>query len=220
MTVRMPINANPKSKWPTLGHILGKLSPAGSIPQDVKRTMLYLLTALAILQIIVGILNIVTGILFANWGIHDYIMKFYGPYWLGAVFLISGIMTLLVCFYLSKVLEILALILNQASAFLALMGVALYSWDLARASYYSAYDYSATLIQEQMKGADAFLYFEDLNVMSRKKLDAMMVALAVLQLCINVYFIVMSVRVFVKKNSAEDPQLHKLLREDTTGNPA
>nr|XP_055069574.1 uncharacterized protein LOC129450661 isoform X1 [Misgurnus anguillicaudatus] len=214
MTVRMPINANPKSKWPTLGHILGKLSPAGSIPQDVKRTMLYLLTALAILQIIVGILNIVTGILFANWGIHDYIMKFYGPYWLGAVFLISGIMTLLVCFYLSKVLDILSLILNQASAFLALMGVALYSWDLARTSYYSA-----TLIQEQMKGADAFLYFEDLNVMSRKKLDAMMVALAVLQLCINVYFIVMSVRVFVK-NSAEDPQLHKLLREDTTGNPA
>ncbi|XP_065117535.1 uncharacterized protein [Paramisgurnus dabryanus] len=213
MTVR--INTNPKSKWPTLGHILGKLRPAGSIPQDVKRTMLYLITALGILQIIVGILNIATGILFANWGIHDYIMKFYGPYWLGAVFLISGIMTLLVCFYLSKVLDILALILNQASAFLALMGVALYSWDLVRASFYSA-----TLIQEQMNGDDAVLYFEDSNMMSRKKLDAMMVASAVLQLGINVYFIVTSLRAFVKKNSAEEPQLHKLLPEDTTGNPA
>ncbi|XP_073715506.1 uncharacterized protein [Misgurnus anguillicaudatus] len=222
MTVRMPINTNPKSKWPSLRHILGNLclSPAGSIPQDVKSTMLYLLTALGILQIIVGMLNIVTGILFANWGIHDYMMMFYGPYWLGAVFLISGIMTLLVGCCRSIVLDILSLILNQVSAFVALMGVALYSWDLVSASYYSANDYSATLIQEQRNGDDAFVYFKDSNMMFRRTLDVMMIALAVLQLCLNVYFIVILVRVFVEKNSAEDPQLHKLLPEDTTGNLA
>ncbi|XP_065117962.1 uncharacterized protein [Paramisgurnus dabryanus] len=217
MTVSVPFNANPKSKWPTLCQILGNLclSPAGSIPQDVKGAMLDLLTALGILQIIVGILNIAIGILFAYWGIHDYIMTFNGPFWLGAVFLISGIMTLLVGCCSSIVLDILSLILNQVSAFVGFMGVALYSWDLVSASFYSA-----TLIQEQMKGADAFLYFEDSNMMFRRTLDVMMIALAVLQLCLNVYFIVILVRVFVEKNSAEEPQLHKLLQEDTTADPA
>ncbi|XP_065117963.1 uncharacterized protein [Paramisgurnus dabryanus] len=179
MTVSVPFNANPKSKWPTLCQILGNLclSPAGSIPQDVKGAMLDLLTALG--------------------------------------FLISGIMTLLVGCCSSIVLDILSLILNQVSAFVGFMGVALYSWDLVSASFYSA-----TLIQEQMKGADAFLYFEDSNMMFRRTLDVMMIALAVLQLCLNVYFIVILVRVFVEKNSAEEPQLHKLLQEDTTADPA
>ncbi|XP_073715503.1 uncharacterized protein [Misgurnus anguillicaudatus] len=202
MTVRMPMNTNPKSKWPTLGHILGKLSPAGTIPQDVKRTMLYL-TSLGILQIIVGILNITTGILFANWGTHDYIMMFYGPFWLGAVFLI---MTLLVGCCRSVVLDILSLFLNQVSAYVAVKRVALYSWDLVSVNYYSANDYSATLIQEQRKGADAFLYFEDSNMMFRRTLDVMMIALAVLQYCLSIYFILKVVRVLAEKNGQLDKQ--------------
>ncbi|XP_055069645.2 uncharacterized protein [Misgurnus anguillicaudatus] len=187
-----PITTNPKSKWPTLCHILGNLclSPVSSTPHDLKSAMYCPTAVLGVLQIIVGILNIITGILFANWGIHDYIMMIYAPFWLGAVFLISAITVFLTQCSDSYIWVTLANIVNQVTGFVAVIGVALYSWDLVSTTYYSANEYSATLIQEQIKGADSILYFEESNMMFRRTLDVMMIAFAVLQLCLNSIFIV------------------------------
>ncbi|XP_057203803.1 uncharacterized protein LOC130562659 isoform X2 [Triplophysa rosa] len=157
------ITSNPKSKWPSLCQILGNLcySPMCLLPTNVKKEMMYIQTALGIVQIIVGILNIIAGILFINWGMHDYIMMWNTPFWLGGVFLTSGIMSILVFCIRGYAVFALAVILNEASGLLAMIGVALYSWDLVRTSSYSAYDYSPALTPEQRMDTESFLYIKD-----------------------------------------------------------
>lgn len=164
------------------------------IPQDIKQQTLPLPTVLGIVQIIVGLLNILTGILFTRWGIHDHVMMWGAPFWLGGEFLISGIMTILVGNYPSYFLFTLTVILNEVSALLAVSAVGLYSWDLENIRSSEAYDYSSVLTPKHSRAADPLLYFEDWNVAVRRILDIMMIVFAILQLCMNVTFVVPSVR--------------------------
>ncbi|XP_057195276.1 uncharacterized protein LOC130557500 [Triplophysa rosa] len=214
--------SKPKSRRPTVCQILGNLcySPAVLIPQDVKKKTVSRPTILGIVQIIVGLLNIITGILFVKWGIHDYIMIWDSPFWLGGEFLISGIMTMLAGNYPSYFLFTLAVILNEVSALLAILAVGLYSWDLENSSSSSAYDYSSALTPKHRREADPLLFFKDSDVTVRRILDIMMIVFAILQLCMNVTFVVPVLKKCARKNSLDDPQLHKLIPEEITANPA
>ncbi|KAA0723772.1 hypothetical protein E1301_Tti003113 [Triplophysa tibetana] len=214
--------SKPKSRRPTECTILGNLcySPAFLIPPDVKKKAVSLPTILGILQIIVGLLNIITGILFVKWGLHDYIMKWDTPFWLGGEFVISGIMTMLVANYPSYFLFTLTVILNEVSALLAILAVGLYSWDLENSSSSAAYGYSSAITPKHRREADPLMFSKDLDVTVRRILDIMMIVSAILQLCMNVTFVVPSLKKCARKNSLDDPQLHKLLPEEITANPA
>ncbi|XP_051553394.1 uncharacterized protein LOC127440682 isoform X2 [Myxocyprinus asiaticus] len=223
------ITANPNSKWPVLCQMLGTLcySPVCCVYKDENRKLTKTHTALGAVQIIIGIINIVTGILLASMGTRDYIMQFDAPFWLGGVFLIVGIISVLAVKFPSLCMLVLSVILNQGSAALAMITSALYSWDLVSRIQIQGSDcpMSSDLIQdyamsgthslEDLNKALACLYYEHLYKVTSGGLDAMMIVFSVLQFCVTISFCTLTVKELLKtEGMTEDPQLHKpLLKE-------
>ncbi|XP_067304630.1 membrane-spanning 4-domains subfamily A member 5 [Pseudorasbora parva] len=194
--------SNPNSKWPILCQILGTLcySPVCAVSQHVKAKRMGIFTALGIVQIIVGILNIMTGMLFLSFGIHDYIMMSDAPFWFGGVFLVVGIVSIVAAQFPSYFLGLIAVVLNKVSAVLAMIGLALYSWDLM--SFHST----------------EVLHYEYMNYdkMIREGVDVTMMIFSALQLCVTLSFSVLTLKEFFETDSVEGLHIYKPLKEDDT----
>ncbi|XP_056121713.1 uncharacterized protein tmem176l.3b isoform X2 [Rhinichthys klamathensis goyatoka] len=195
------INSNPNSKWPILCQILGTLcySPVCSVSQYAKSKMIGIYMALGIVQIIVGILNIVTGILFLRFGIHDYIMWSDAPLWFGGVFIVIGFLSIVAAQIPSYFLCLVAVVLNKVSAVLAMVGLALYSWDLM--------SFQRAVVQQ----------YEHMNeVEIREGLDVTMMIFSGLQLSVTLSFSVLTLKELFEMGSGEDLHFYKPLKEDLT----
>ncbi|XP_058604012.1 uncharacterized protein LOC131522508 [Onychostoma macrolepis] len=227
------IASNPKSKWPVLCQVLSFLccSPVYSVSQNMKRKLTNIHTALGTMQIIVGVINIVIGILVRSSGIWNNITELGVAFWIGGVTLVIGIMTILATKFPSPFLLVIAVILNVVSAALAITAVVLYSVDLANGnglycdtSYYTSYGSAATPSPEQMRNTEICMQYKYLNKMIFGGLDIMMIVLSVLQLCVTISFCVLTGKALCKKDedvkSVEDPELHKPLLEDDTAGAA
>ncbi|XP_039546946.1 uncharacterized protein tmem176l.3b [Pimephales promelas] len=195
------INSNPNSKWPILCQILGALcySPVCSVSQHAKSKMIGIYMALGIVQIIVGILNIVTGILFLNLGIHDYIMRSDTPLWFGGVFIVIGILSIVAAQIPSYFLCLVAVVLNKVSAVLAMVGLALYSWDLM--------SFQRTVALE---------YEHPFYIGIREGLDVTMMIFSGLQLSVTLSFSVLTLKELFEMDSGKDLHFYKPLKEDLT----
>ncbi|XP_077077593.1 uncharacterized protein LOC143730906 [Siphateles boraxobius] len=238
------VSSNPKSKWPVLCQILAYLccSPVCFVSQNMKGKLTNIHTALGIVQIIVGVLNIVVGIMFICLGLYwsMYIMAM-GPFWLGSMFFVAGIVCILAAKFPSSCLLVIGMILNVVCAALAITGAALYSVDLATGhngyyyydtcqerynsySGYDSYDRYLTPSPEERSKTEACLYYKNLIKMGFLGLDIMMIVLSVLQLCVNISFCVLTGKALCEKDedakSVEDPELHKPLLEDAAVAPA
>ncbi|CAM4531486.1 hypothetical protein PO909_023321 [Leuciscus waleckii] len=198
------ITSNPNSKWPILCQILGTLcySPVCAVSQHVKSKMMGIYMALGIVQIIVGLLNILTGILFLSFGIHDHIMMSNTPLWFGAVFFVVGIVSIVAAQFPSYNLSLVAVVLNKVSALLAMIGLALYSWDLMNfeVRYYDHMKYDVTIIREGV--------------------DVTMMIFSGLQLCVTLSFTVLTLKELFEtgasEKSVEDLHFYKPLKEELT----
>uniref|UniRef100_A0A8C2G905 Uncharacterized protein n=1 Tax=Cyprinus carpio TaxID=7962 RepID=A0A8C2G905_CYPCA len=91
------IASNPKSRWPVLCQILGFLccSPVCSVSQNMKGKLTNIHTALGTMPIIVGVINIVLGILLNSSWIRGNLADFGVAFWIGGVVLVVGIVTIL-----------------------------------------------------------------------------------------------------------------------------
>ncbi|XP_059360430.1 membrane-spanning 4-domains subfamily A member 10 [Carassius carassius] len=194
------ITSNPKSKWPIVCQILGSLcqSPMCAVSQHVKAKMMGIYMALGIMQIILGLLNLMTGILFMSSGIHDYIMVSNAPFWLGGVFLVVGVVSIVAACFPSYFLLLVTVVLNKVSAVLAMIGLAMYAWDLMSFKVFMHYDE------------------KNYDKMIRETLDITMMIFSALQLCVTLSFSVLTLKELCETNSVEDPQLYKPLKEDVT----
>ncbi|KTF85033.1 hypothetical protein cypCar_00018080 [Cyprinus carpio] len=88
------VTSNPKSKWPVLCQILGFLcySPVCFVSQGMKGKLKDVHTALGIVQMIIGVLNIVAGIVLqclGSWFTMGRIAQ--GPFWLGSMMILGGL---------------------------------------------------------------------------------------------------------------------------------
>ncbi|KAF4102794.1 uncharacterized protein LOC131522125 [Onychostoma macrolepis] len=227
------IASNPKSKWPVLCQVLSFLccSPVCSVSQNMKRKLTNIHTALGTMQIIVGVINIVFGILVRSAGIWNNITELGVAFWIGGVVIVIGIVTLLAAKFPSPFLLVIAVILNVVSAALAITAVVLYSVDLANGnglycdtSYYTSYGSASTPSPEQMRNTEICMQYKYLNKMILEGLDIMMIVLSVLQLCVTISFCVLTGKALCKKDedvkSVENPELHKPLLEDATAGAA
>ncbi|XP_050987646.1 uncharacterized protein LOC127178672 [Labeo rohita] len=237
------VNSNPKSKWPVLCQILGFLcySPMCSVSQVVKKGKLKdIHTAFGIVQMVIGILNIAVGIAFtclSSWYTMDRIAQ--GPFWIGSVFLVAGIVCILAARFPSFCLVITGMILNIVGTALAITAVVLYSVDLANdhtgycesynSYYYSRYDYGygygyGTPSSEISRRQDICQYYRNLIETIFKGLDIMMIVLSVLQLCVTISFCVLTGKALCKKDedakSDEYQELYKPLLEDAIAGAA
>ncbi|ROL41444.1 Transmembrane protein 176A [Anabarilius grahami] len=240
MTV-ITVTPSTKSKWPVLCQILRLLccSPVCSVSQDMKGKLSNSHTALGVVQMIVGILNIVVGIVFTCLGLYWNMDRMaMGPFWLGSVFLVAGIVCILAAKFPSSCLMVIGMIVNVVSAALAITAVALYSVDLGNShtgyyyscdqSYnsYSRYDYDRyrTPSPEEKRAMETCLYYQNLTEMVFRGLDIMMIVLSVLQLCVTISFCVLTGKALCNEDedakAVEDPEIHKPLLEDTTAGAA
>uniref|UniRef100_A0A9J7XBC7 Uncharacterized protein n=2 Tax=Cyprinus carpio carpio TaxID=630221 RepID=A0A9J7XBC7_CYPCA len=91
------ITSNPKSRWPVLCQILGFLcySPVCSVSQNMKGKLTNIHTALGTMPIIVGVINIVFGILRNSSWIRGNLADFGVAFWIAGVVLVVGIVTIL-----------------------------------------------------------------------------------------------------------------------------
>uniref|UniRef100_A0A671L0S8 Transmembrane protein 176l.1 n=1 Tax=Sinocyclocheilus anshuiensis TaxID=1608454 RepID=A0A671L0S8_9TELE len=160
------IASDPKSKWPVLCQVLSFLccSPVCSVSQNMKKKLTNIHTALGTMQIIVGVISIVFGILLKSSRIWNNITEF--GLFSGSV-LVIGIMTVLAAKFPSP---FLVMILNVVSAALAITAAVLYSVDLATGndlycdtSYYSSSDYAVTPSPEQMRRTEICVKYKYLN---------------------------------------------------------
>ncbi|XP_016429715.1 uncharacterized protein LOC107756903 [Sinocyclocheilus rhinocerous] len=227
------IASDPKSKWPVLCQVLSFLccSPVCSVSQNMKKKLTNIHTALGTMQIIVGVINIVFGILLKSSRIWNNITESGVVFWIGGVVLVIGIVTVLAAKFPSPFLLVITVILNVVSAALAITAAVLYSVDLATGnglycdtSYYSSNSYAVTPSPEQTRRTEICVKYKYLNKMILGGLDIMMIALSVLQLCVTISFCVLTGKALCKKDedvkSVEDPELHKPLLEDDTPGPA
>ncbi|XP_067305637.1 B-lymphocyte antigen CD20-like [Pseudorasbora parva] len=245
MTV-ITVTSNPKNKWPVLCQILGFLcySPVCSVSQGMKGKLKNIHTALGIVQMIVGVLNIAVGIMFICLGLYWSMDRMaMGPFWLGSMFIVSGIVCILAAKFPTSCLLFIGMILHAVCAALAITGVVLYSVDLANDhdgyyynpcpepynsysgySRYNSYErYDPTMPSpEERRTWDTCLYYRNLTEMAFKGLDIMMIVLSVLQLCVSISFCVLTGKALCKKaedEKVEDPELHKPLMEDAAAAP-
>ncbi|XP_073703466.1 uncharacterized protein [Garra rufa] len=228
------VSSNPKSKWPVLCQILGFLccSPVCSVSQGMKGKLKDVHTAFGVVQMIIGVLNIAVGIVFTCLGFYYNIFRIaFGPFWIGSVFLVVGILCILSAKFPSSCLLVIGMILNVVCAAFAITAVVLYSVDLAIDHtnvycdnynyYYPSYnDYGnryRTPTPEDIRKTEMCLYYRNLSEIIFRGLDIMMIVLSVLQLCVSISFCVLTGKALCKKDedakSMEDP----LLEDATAG---
>ncbi|MCI4391209.1 hypothetical protein PGIGA_G00131410 [Pangasianodon gigas] len=237
------VHSNRKSKWPLFCQILGTMcySPVCSVSLRLKQQLGCALTALATIQIMVGLMNLGFGSLTTA----IYRMGDLGPVplWLGGVIIAVGIMCILAEKFPSPCLVVLTVVMNIVSAALAITAIVLYSVDLAQTRYYlcesperrqDTYYYWTTASPSKKAEWDEIFQrkLEIYRVCQENQLtmktisrglDIMMIVLAVLQLCVTISWCVLNIKALCKKEAngqdVEDPELHKPLMDQEILNP-
>lgn len=247
----LTLTSDPQSPWPPLCQIFKNLcySPVCcTVSQRLRGLNRASQTVLGTLQIMIGLLNIGFGlILYSTWT--SFYLNYLGfPFWLGALFIMFGIVCILSEKYPSPCLVILTVILNLAGVAFAITAIVLYGvylgdiyyrWDYYNDYYscysryngyngYNGYGYGRQttrppsleekLLQEKCLEGQAVLR------MLLRSISAVMITLSVLELCVVISSAVLGIKALRNKEkgqnkSADDPELHKPLLEEVTAQP-
>nr|XP_061789085.1 membrane-spanning 4-domains subfamily A member 10-like [Nerophis lumbriciformis] len=133
----LTLTTDPKSSWPPLCQILGGLcyTPVCcSVSRHLRGVMGTSQSVLGALHIMMGLLSIGLGaILMSDERTSGWVMDFTGfPHWLGALFILFGIICILSEKFPSPCLVLVNVILNFSGIAFAIAGIVLYSKNLAR----------------------------------------------------------------------------------------
>ncbi|KAM9353186.1 membrane-spanning 4-domains subfamily A member 6C-like [Symphorus nematophorus] len=240
------LTSDPQSACPPICQIFKGLcySPACcSVSQHLRRIQTPSLSVLGALHIMVGLLNIGLGaILCCSGGGSSWQMDEYGyPYWLGGMFILFGIMSIVSEKRSSPCLVILNVILNLAGVAFAIAAIVLYSinigdmwmWgmcedyynDHAFDEYYSG-DKRPTQSPQEQSMKDKCLEGRAVVEMFLKGINGLLIVLSVLELCLAISSAVMGMKALCSsedkddKNTEPEPELYKPLLEEVTSNPA
>ncbi|XP_040899299.1 transmembrane protein 176B-like [Toxotes jaculatrix] len=224
------LTSDPRSPWPPLYQILKALcyNPlCCTVSQHLRRVQGMSQSVLATLHIMVGLLNIGFG------GIDLAFDPFSGfPFWLGALFMVFGIMCILSEKYPSPCLVTLNVVLNLAGVIFAIAAIVLYSISIASTWLWwsCSYDYYGEWTTSSPFPAKEFmkercLQGQELVLMFQTSLNAVMIVLSALELCVTISSAVLGIKALRssakgEKQSTGDSELYKpLLEEVTTKQP-
>ncbi|XP_037308996.2 uncharacterized protein LOC119197100 isoform X4 [Pungitius pungitius] len=180
--------------------------------------------ALGTMQIMAGLFNIGLGPGRTSTGSGD-LSSLGAAYWLGAVFIVTGIMSILAGQFPSSCLVGFAVFMNLAGAIFAVTGVALYAVDLRKASVLwmcERSDHDADRHGDDDDDDDCTkvaLFAQRLLT----ALDVTLIVLAVLHLCVSVSFAALGIKAVVNRKGEEvvkdDEDQHLLMKEALLTNP-
>ncbi|XP_062277679.1 transmembrane protein 176B-like isoform X1 [Scomber scombrus] len=221
----LTLTPDPKSACSPLCQIFKALcySPVCcSMSQQLRRVQKTSQSVLGALQIMVGLLNIVFGsILWSGHGGPWWIMESMFPFWLGSLFIVFGIMCILSEKFPSRCLVIINVILNLTGVgfaitaiFFSSISVAERGWDLWVMCPRDHYDYryghhertTASPSPEDLIIQEKCLEAQALILMLIRSMNAVMIILSALELCLVISSVVMGIKAL--KSSQKGKQEH------------
>ncbi|XP_070692305.1 membrane-spanning 4-domains subfamily A member 4A-like [Pempheris klunzingeri] len=193
------VEADSKSVFPSLCQILKTLCCSVewcSVLEGLTQST----AALGTIQIMVGLFNIGLGPGRISTNPGD-LTSLGAAYWLGAVFIVTGIMSILAGQFPSRCLVGFTVFMNIAGAILAITGIALYAIDLGNASL-------LWLCERSRNSAD---YFgdscRDVALVAQgllRSMDITLIAMAVLQLCVSIRLAVLGIKSLTSGTKKEE----------------
>ncbi|XP_017293422.1 membrane-spanning 4-domains subfamily A member 8 isoform X2 [Kryptolebias marmoratus] len=207
--------------------------PRGDSPDAVFYLALIGIQTEDSLQIVIGLLNIGLGaILHLSRSASLYIIwSLQCPYWLGALFIIFGIMCILSERYPSPCTVILNVTLNLAGVAFAITAITLYSASVANIHlwwYYCEEPYYGTTpspsLQDEYR-RNACLTSKKLVLMLLRSIHGVLIVFSVLELCVVISCVVLGIKALKSSNkeknkSFSDPEQFKPLLEEVSTNSA
>ncbi|XP_035528161.1 high affinity immunoglobulin epsilon receptor subunit beta-like [Morone saxatilis] len=170
-------------------------------------------TAIGTIQIMVGLFNIGLGPGRTSTYPGD-LTSLGAAYWLGAVFIVTGIMSILAGQFPSSCLVGFTVFMNIVGAIFAITGIVLYAIDLTGASLLWICDRSRN-------NADHADNCRNVALLAQKLLtfmDSTLIAMAALQLCVSIRFAILGIRALTseikKEEGSEDVEDQRPLLKD------
>ncbi|KAM9353545.1 uncharacterized protein ABDE67_005930 [Symphorus nematophorus] len=240
----LTLTSDPQSACPPLCQILKGLcyNPlCCSVSQHLRRIQGTSQSVLGALHIMVGLLNIGLGVILLSCDVGGgpwwYVCYTGLPYWLGAMFMLFGIVGIVSEKRPSPCLVIVNVILNLAGVGFAITGIVFYSimigdiWVGSMCSYDYDYGYRhnygynrPTSSPQEKLMREKCLEGRELVMMLLRGLNGLLIVLSVLELCVAISCLVMGIKALCRSEkredkSPDDPELYKTLLEDVTSNP-
>ncbi|XP_041650127.1 membrane-spanning 4-domains subfamily A member 8-like [Cheilinus undulatus] len=227
------LTPDPQSSLPPICQILRGLcySPVCcSVSQRLKKFQGASQSVLGALHIMVGLLNIGLGAILLSSGLGSWRqmdeMKY--PIWMGVLFILFGIMNILSEKFPSPCLVILTVVLNLSGVAIAIAAIVLYIinvlgiylWWMCHDGAYDKYDDRLAPSPEDMPKC---LEAQDLVLMILRSINAVLIVLSVLELCVTISSAVLGIKALKQKTenkSPDDPEQCKPLLEEVTSNCA
>ncbi|KAM9310637.1 membrane-spanning 4-domains subfamily A member 8-like [Pholidichthys leucotaenia] len=191
------LTSDPKSPCPALCQILKNLCYCPgccSVSENLRKALRSSLTLLGALQIMVGLINIgiESVLVHSTWG-HWWMMHMIAfPYWLGALFIIFGVMCILSEKYPSPCLTAITVTVNLVGIAFAITAIVFYSISLAGwAPYGYPYDYddhfwcgTVTRSYEMSELQDKYSEARTVIKTLAAGIDVILIILSTLELCV------------------------------------
>ncbi|XP_034029429.1 uncharacterized protein LOC117513293 [Thalassophryne amazonica] len=191
------VTADSKNMLPPLCQLLKALCcSAECCSRCLRFTQPCVTAALGTIQIMFGLFNIGLGPGRTSLRSGDF-ASLGAAYWLGSVYIVTGILSLLAGQCPTVCLVGFTVFMNISGAIFAITGIALYAIDLGDASVLwmcSLLKYSGDYNSDNCANV-AFLVQSLLTSM-----DATLIILAVLQLCVNISLAVLGIKALIKKD--------------------
>uniref|UniRef100_A0A3Q4GSA1 Uncharacterized protein n=1 Tax=Neolamprologus brichardi TaxID=32507 RepID=A0A3Q4GSA1_NEOBR len=189
----LTLTSDPQSPWPPLCQIFKNLcySPVCcTVSQHLRGLNRASETVLGTLQIMIGLLNIGFGlILYSTWT--SFYLNYVGfPFWLGALFIVSGIVSILAGQLRSSCLMGFSVFMNIAGGIFAITAIVLYGRDLRDASLLWICDRSS----------------DDAKLLT--SLDITLITLALLQLAVNIRYAIWGIRALCPQGDKDECHKH------------
>ncbi|XP_013880094.1 membrane-spanning 4-domains subfamily A member 8 [Austrofundulus limnaeus] len=202
--VVLTVISDTNSRWPPLCQIINNLCctpECCSVSQNLHRALKSSMSVLGALQIMIGLLNIGLGVILHQchagpWYLYE-INGF--PYWLGALFVLFGIMCILSEKFPSPCLVILNVILNMAGGAFAIVAFSYYIYTLTEPDWRSS-EWTPE------SSSDQFTHQFTQNVLSTSLLtsiNGVLIVLSILELCVVISAAVLGIK--AKMSSEKEP---------------
>ncbi|XP_033496478.1 membrane-spanning 4-domains subfamily A member 15-like [Epinephelus lanceolatus] len=235
------VTSDPQSVCPPLCQIVKGLcyNPVCcSVSQRLRKVQGSSQSILGALHIMVGLLNIGFGVILLSnhagswWSMGDEAF----PFWLGALFVLFGIIGIVSEKYPSPCLVIINVILNLAGVGFAIASIILYSINTAvvwvwlqcdndyNYDYYPRHRPTATPSPGEEFLKQKCLEGKEMVLMLLTSINAVLIVLSALELCLVISSAVMGIKALRSSETEEDkeiadPDHHKPLLVEVTSNP-
>ncbi|KAG7457917.1 hypothetical protein MATL_G00232420 [Megalops atlanticus] len=226
LTFKSLINPSPDNQsrscfaWTSQNVIFCDEGPACTVSQRLRKLLGGAQSSLGTIQIMVGLFTIALGaILLQTYSGPYFLWAIGAPYWLGAMFIVSGIFCILAQGFPSPCLVLLTAMMNLVCTILAVAGFVFYLVDEGGREDWRCQKDPTKLDPVNQSNLDICVTYKPLLVTLQIGLRVMLIVFDILQFCVAISAVVLGIKALKKNNMGKDPELQRPILEEETANP-